>query len=672
MKRHGGSIRPRTIAALVVIGLLGAVAVPVVTTAAAGAVPDTLHGRVDGLGVPLPDFTVTLYAAGSALGVAPTLLTSTTSGPLGLFDLDYTPPTDPDAVLYVLATGPDPSVTLATVLGRGPFPSEAVLNERTTVAAGFSLAQFTSGGEVSGPSPGLPNAAGMADNIAAVPTGGFSPVLLTTPNVTTSTTDTVNSLSNVVAACVDSPAGCAALFVAATPPNGPAPTNTFQAMADVAANPTQTDNALYDLTSGPWATYAPTLQPAPESWTIPIRFDGDGKSLDGPGNIAVDHEGFLWVNNNYEYSPSAFAQVCGADNVFKFTPTGQFVEGTPYTGGGLSGAGFGIDIDVFGDVWVGNYGFAAPGCVDKPPHNTVSQFRPDGAPVSPDSGWDAGGMSWPQATVSDSQGNIWIANCGNGSVTRYPRGDHNRAEQYTDLGIEKPFAVAFNNDGQAFVTGTQSNTIAMLDPDGTPVPGSPISSPILDRPMGAAANSKGDIWIANAAISPPPCGDPFIPDSAGGSVALIRADGTPAFVSPKSVGGLTWAWGIVVDGVDNVWVTNFAGKRISQFCGRDDSPHCPPGAAAGTPISPDSGYAFDGLTRNTGLAVDPSGNVWVMNNWRDIPIQANPGGYQIVAYVGVAAPVQRAAPIPRPVPTTTTTMTTAAALPVPLQPTFTG
>jgi hypothetical protein len=38
----------------------------------------------------------------------------------------------------------------------------------------------------------------------------------------------------------------------------------------------------------------------------------------------------------------------------------------------------------------------------------------------------------------------------------------------------------------------------------------------------------------------------------------------------------------------------------------------------------------------------------LVNNWKEVPVQANPGGYEIVAYVGVAAPVQRAAPVPRP------------------------
>lgn len=57
--------------------------------------------------------------------------------------------------------------------------------------------------------------------------------------------------------------------------------------------------------------------------------------------------------------------------------------------------------------------------------------------------------------------------------------------------------------------------------------------------------------------------------------------------------------------------------------------------------SPDGGYAFDGLTRNTGVAIDPSGNVWLTNNWLNQPNPiGNPGGHSIVAFVGMAPPLR--------------------------------
>jgi hypothetical protein len=93
-----------------------------------------------------------------------------------------------------------------------------------------------------------------------------------------------------------------------------------------------------------------------------------------------------------------------------------------------------------------------------------------------------------------------------------------------------------------------------------------------------------------------------------------------------------------------VWVANFAGKRLSAFCGADASA-CPPGVGVGGAISPElTGFFFDGLVRNTGVAVDQSGNVWLANNWIEIPIQTNPGGHEIVAFLGLAAPVEIPAP----------------------------
>ncbi|MCB8910271.1 hypothetical protein KUG88_09015 [Rhodococcus rhodochrous] len=96
---------------------------------------------------------------------------------------------------------------------------------------------------------------------------------------------------------------------------------------------------------------------------------------------------------------------------------------------------------------------------------------------------------------------------------------------------------------------------------------------------------------------------------------------------------------MVVDGNDNIWVANFAGRAVSQFCG-SRAVACRPGTTTGAPISPDvTGYGFDGLVRNTGITIDQAGNVWVANNWKEIPIQTNPGGYEMVAFVGAAAPV---------------------------------
>ena len=43
----------------------------------------------------------------------------------------------------------------------------------------------------------------------------------------------------------------------------------------------------------------------------------------------------------------------------------------------------------------------------------------------------------------------------------------------------------------------------------------------------------------------------------GGSVTLLRPDGTQYSGSPFTGGGLPGPWAAVVDGNDNVWISNF-------------------------------------------------------------------------------------------------------------------
>lgn len=49
----------------------------------------------------------------------------------------------------------------------------------------------------------------------------------------------------------------------------------------------------------------------------------------------------------------------------------------------------------------------------------------------------------------------------------------------------------------------------------------------------------------------------------------------------------------------------------------------------------------DALVRNTGVQIDPSGNVWLTNNWIQDAFffQTNPGGHELVVFIGLAAPV---------------------------------
>ena len=630
--------------------------------------------------VPMQGMNVVLLAARPG-GARPAVLGTTRSARGGSFRLRYRP-AGRRSVKYLLATRPGggaeagfpvpgSSYRLAAALGAGRVPRRAAVNERTTVAIGYAMAQFIANGRVAGKDPGLRNAAAMTRNLVRARSGRLSRVLTGFPNGnSTSTLRTFNSLANLLSVCRRQSARCAALLRLASVPGAAPSRDTLEAAVALARYPWHNTAALLRLAATTRGLFQPALPPRRrlDAWTLALRFEGSPRGMDGPGNFAIDHKGSIWVGNNYEYSRESRKPACFGRQLFRFTPTGRTYPGSPYESGGASGVGFGITIDRRKHVWIGNFGFAGSGCKEEPPHNSVSEYDLSGRAISPDleqtgrklnskhelvktykGGWEVGDIFWPQATVADVNDNIWVANCGNESVTRIPGGEPRLAINYPQrhferpgFGWSRPFGIATDDDGNAYVGGNGSANVVKLGPDGEVL--DRIQGGGLHRPMGLATDSRGNVWVSNSTWVVAPCVGQFHQERGprkGGTVTLIGKDGQVSKQSPYRNGGIKNAWGIAVDGDDNVWVANFSGRRLSAICGTRPR-NCPAGKrCVGASISPaGTGYGFDGLVRSTGVAVDPSGNVWLTNNWKNVPIQTNPGGYQIVAYLGIAAPVK--------------------------------
>ncbi len=644
---------------------------------AKGAGEASLRGIVESGGTGLAGYEVSLYARFVGPQEGARVLGRATTGPTGEFEIDYRLPrglsSSQQPLLFVRATsGP---AMLASAIGQAPVAGHVVVNERTTVATGFAFAQFVDGSAIDGNRVGMLNAVHMAGNMVRARTGTLAAVLRLPPNGSeTSTLPTFNSLANIVAHCIATHAGCRELFDATTPPGGPRPPNVLQAVANIAKYPWLNVDKLFALSLEQQA-YAPALEQKPDAWTLFLKFTGSFSSeqdennlLNGPGAFAIDEEGFLWVSNNYIPEPP-LADACPGTRVLKFYPWGENFPGSPYFGGGLSGAGWGITLTPNGRVWVGNFGFTTPNC-PPPPANSVSVFRPNGTPLSPDTGFTAGPIDYPQGTMSDREGNIWIANCQADSVTVYPKGRPGKAFEIpipppaNSSAAMKPFGIAIDHQSNSWVTGSLNSTLAVIGPDGKVLevipPQGPGGRTVLSRPMGVASDSRGNIWVANSDFMDVPCPPSPTPNLASAtapSIALfLRHPGRKPHVgAPFTGGGLTVPWGIAVDGNDTVWVANFgfpftptdfnlpwpAPNRISHFCGVDTS-KCPPTKrGVGKAISPDgTGYTSDALIRITAVAIDPSGNVWLANNWKRAPVLNNPGGNSLAVMVGAAAPVK--------------------------------
>jgi hypothetical protein len=714
------------LAILVTAGIVGAVPKQATSNVSGNPNEQTLQGAVESGGVGLSGYEVSLYASYTNGDGRWRKLGTRITDSDGEFSIHYRLPNGPphhaQPLLFVLAE--NGSAMLASAIGRGPaVDGNVVLNERTTVATGTSFAQFVDGQEILGNTYGMLNAEKIAEDMANPETGEVGAVLANSPNGSDSSTlKTFNTLSNIVAGCIADVEGggnCSALLNTAKAPDGTPAATVLDAVANMTKNPSHAVETLFGLAAN---VYAPALTKAPASWLLFIKFTGGFYSdyastnlMNGPGQVAIDERGNFWINDNYVPAnplPDAFdlAELfsnspaflpdyiaCAGKRLLKFYPWGEPYAGMPmdtgYTGGGLSGAGFGITLDPRGNVWVGNFGFEAPVCSDFPAiaalHDSVSVFRPNGRPVSGPNGFTEGQIWWPQATMSDRRGNIWIANCGNDTVTKIPRGNPRRATNIAlpdGLGADgyytpvyekdksnthprlKPFALTIDPKGRAWVTGNLApgnpndsgiGAVYRISPNGTVenIPNIPThgSGPLFSRPMGIVGDSKGNIWVSNSDAVDVPCVDPFTRHAGGDpSVAFISADGSTR--RRFTGGGLTIPWGSVVDGDDQLWVFNFNDHleadndafqypqtALSRFCGTGK---CPAGKRLGDPISPDEkGYATDTLDRVTGGAIGPSGAIMILNNWkkqgpRPLYYNTSPGGNSFVIVPGAAAPIK--------------------------------
>ncbi|MGW2955166.1 NHL repeat-containing protein [Streptomyces eurythermus] len=589
---------------------------------ASGAAPLSLQGTVTGAGKPLQGSQVTLMA-GSHSGARK--LGRATTDAHGAFRITYTKPAD--GVVYLEATSPRAHrLRLRSVVGfgdGGAVPGrtvdKATVNELTTVAATYALARFSGRQGITGPAPGLENAAATSFNLAD-PTTGKAGKPLTGDSANSDTLATQNTLADLVSLCVTDNARCDKLTRLATPPGGTRPADTVQAILDLAHNPTQAPDRLAALARSA-TVFTPALGAAPQSWILAVRYSAP--QVYAPGRIAFDAKGNVWATNNWKpgtRDPSSFVTVQD--------PTGRPVLGSPISGGGMKAGAWGLAIDHDGSVWAPSYGGDA-----------MAKYSASGKPLSPSTGWKNGDLVKPQGVAVDQRGNVWIANShglkgkpGVGSVVVYPHGDPSKAISITDKSFDHPFAVQIDGQGRAWVTNSHlsleeirqagrprnvGGSVTVIGRDFKPV--TSITDTSLQAPIGFALDSKGNAWVAGFFSS---------------AVTEIRPNGTVAGVHrlPKRV----FPWSVAIDGQDRVWVAGFGDSSVTLLCGVN-SAACPSGASAGTVLSPAQGFRNKAIQHLTAVQIDPSGNAWVADNWSKIVPPT--GGVGLVELIGAAAPV---------------------------------
>jgi DNA-binding beta-propeller fold protein YncE len=649
---------------------------------------DIVIGQVLGGRARITDSKVTLWAASAG---EPKELARARTDDNGQFTIRVPAVIGAGESLYLVAergypaahtgTGDNPAIALMTVLGRKP-PAKVVINEMTTVASVWTHAQFLDGSAIKGHALGLRIAAGNVPNFVDLATGGYGTAIQDAFNSTqTPTMANFATLSSVLAGCVIrvKSDACGRLFAATTSPSGKVPTDTLTAAQSVARNAAYEPGRLFALLDAFYPVsegktlratpYLPYLSSAPSAWVLPLKFTGGG--VNAPGKIMFDSEGNAWTGDNFIVG-SQGSDALWDGNLSKFAPNGRPLSPptTGFRGGGLEGPGFGTAIDATDQVWVTSTG-----------SKTISLFDKHGKPLSPPRGYDFNGrLGVMQGIIVAPNGDVWALDFEKDQVVYLPQGDASKGKllcQATDgkpnsdgpCKLSGPFHLAIDQQDRIWITNATGDTVTRLrasDPSKVEVlPTGGHSG------KGMAIDSQGNAWITNtmgtgldlsvklkllemkltgkAGQFHSAIYDYLKDNPTLGSVSMVRPDGSPAPGSPFRGGSAWGSWGVAIDGNDQVWISNFAGRSITHICGVQTET-CRPGMQTGDPISPPGGYVGGGMQLLTDIAIDPAGNVWVANNWQRPESCFNPasneaysthcGGNGLTVFYGMAKPVR--------------------------------
>ncbi len=465
----------------------------------------------------------------------------------------------------------------------------AAVDEATTIAATWAMAQFiAAGGQIGASatnSSGIALAAATATNLVDIASGKAPAASF--PATGTAPVAKINALANALNACVassgPSSTPCTQLFAAATT-NGTAPSNTLDAATNISHSPGTNTASIYTLSSGS-NVYVPTLAAVPTDWTLSANYTGGG--MNGPTAVSIDSQGNVWVANYFNVA-SLFTNF-----------------GAPLFAAGISGNGlqesYGGAVDVNDTMWVANEQSAAN------VNNALGSLTLLNSSAASPAQYTSGGLNFPVAVAFDTSGVAWIVNYGDSHITLLSANGSplSGSNGYTASDLQFPSAIATDSKCNAYVANQSSNTVTRVLADGSAF----TSFVVGQGPASVAIDSADNVWSANFYAN---------------SVGLVSPDGTVRSGNGYTGGGLNAPRAIAVDGSGNAWVASEHGTSLAEFASASS-------ANPGALLSPSTGWGSDAmLSQPYALAIDAAGNIWVSN------YAAN----TLTEFIGLAAPVK--------------------------------
>jgi len=563
---------------------------------AAGAISGTVHGGPN----PVVGATVTLYATstvaspGSAnsygYGQAGTVLGTATSGANGAFTITRNANSCTGQQVYITAAGgnagagTNSAALLMAALGPCSGISSTTnvfINEPTTIAAAYTLSGFmsvsgttvnisapannnaatpsctTSSGVTTGCSAaGLAHAFLNAANLVNANTGGVNSTFSTGSSSTVTATVPqmlINTLANTVEACINSngdivtaTAPCTVLMTNTTPTalnfSATAPTNTLQALLDLAQYPSMATNTAANVTTQTPGTGAPLGASA-----------GDANPSLATLNL------FNVANSNAFYAPALTA----APDDFTIAVNYALAPAGTVTGNGIASAVnvWGLGTDISDNVYAYTR-MTAP---------VIYSLTSNGTQLwstvsSTTCGYSSTGARC--VGIPDTLGNLWVVD--NAGLTQFNASTGVQGTTYTTVDslqmalpdVGNNIWLAGYNVGTANGTQTNPSALEEFPQGGSAIQDVEVGGSAVTSGNGSTSNlhdlsfdSAGNLWAGSNSVP----GTPAL-----GAVLMISGNNSltaPSFNYTTSTNPITYNAGAgsnsfdaIVDPSGNVWL----------------------------------------------------------------------------------------------------------------------
>jgi sugar lactone lactonase YvrE len=352
---------------------------------------------------------------------------------------------------------------------------------------------------------------------------------------------------------------------------------------------------------------------------------GRNTGLENLNGIAVDSSRNLYVT-------AATNDVGPKINVYPAGSDGNVSPDAVITGASSQLEGPGIAVDSAGRIYVSNLrgGTDQLGSIVVYPPGSSGDAVPVATITS-----NLTGLSGASGLALDSVGNIYVANGSDvsgegGSIAIYPAGSYADGPAMAtiageDTKLDDPFGIALDPRGDVFALNSKKAvTVYPAGSVGNATPSAriEIGSSAHGRPTGIAVDRRGDLYVANYPSTK--CFRESCYETSPGNVTVYSAGSDGAAKPEAVISGpdtkLNTPSAIAVDSSRNIYVVD-DGPLKCTTCGcfptrrASVSVYAPDSKGNATPISTIQGVNT-GFGWPYGIAVDPSGNVYVLNGPR--------------------------------------------------------